>query len=53
MHLMHLATFPDTIMSMLSDLSDGPRRESDLNDLWLSYREWCNSLGQPFLLKIE
>ncbi|CAE7324163.1 unnamed protein product [Symbiodinium pilosum] len=32
---------------MLCDLSDGPRRESDLNDLWISYRDWCNSQGVP------
>ena len=45
MHLLHLATFPDVLHSVLLDLTDGPRREQDLNDLWTAYKSWCDEQG--------
>ena len=45
MHLMHLATFPDTLVSMLCDLTDGPNRDRDLTNLWDSYKQWCDEQG--------
>ena len=46
MHLLRLATFPDTLVSILCDLTDGPRRERDLNHLWDSYKERCDGQGR-------
>ena len=45
MHLVHLAIIPDMLVSLLLDLSDGPRRDETLADLWESYKDWCDSQG--------
>ena len=45
MHLLHLATYPDILHSVLLDLSDGSRREQDLTDLWEAYKSWCDGQG--------
>ncbi|CAE7704041.1 unnamed protein product, partial [Symbiodinium microadriaticum] len=49
MHLLHLAIYPDAILSMLLDLTDARRaqREQALSDLWENYRAWCEALGVP------
>ena len=45
MHLLHLATYPDILVAVLCDLTDGPQREADLAELWSSYKEWCDGQG--------
>ncbi|CAE7568946.1 unnamed protein product [Symbiodinium natans] len=44
---MHLAVIPDIIVAILCDLSDGPRREADLQALHASYKSWCDEQGVP------
>ncbi|CAE7261600.1 unnamed protein product [Symbiodinium sp. CCMP2592] len=47
MHLLHLAIFPDAILSMMLDLTDHatPHRDQALTEMWENYRGWCESLG--------
>ena len=52
MHLLHLAIFPDVILSMMLDLTDAAHRDQALTDMWENYRGWCESLGSSDNLTI-
>ncbi|CAE7029879.1 unnamed protein product [Symbiodinium sp. CCMP2592] len=47
MHLLYLAVVPDVLGSILCDLTDGnpAQREAELDNLWESYRSWCEESG--------
>ena len=51
MHLVHLGVATDVVVSLLLDWSDDTRffgessREKRLNQMWDSYRQWCESQG--------
>lgn len=51
MHITHLALLPDVITSLLLDWSDDRKfwsatsREGRLNQMWQSYRSWCEEQG--------
>lgn len=51
MHLVHLGVATDVVVSLLLDWSDDTRffgessREKRLNQMWNSYRQWCESQG--------
>ena len=51
MHVMHLSLFPDAYCSVLLDLTDsqdfigGTSRDSRLQILYASYRDWCEQQG--------
>ena len=51
MHITHLALLPDVITSLLLDWSDDRKfwgatsREGRLNQMWQSYRSWCEGQG--------
>ncbi|CAL1152425.1 unnamed protein product [Cladocopium goreaui] len=53
MHTTHLALAPDVITSCLLDWSDdssyfaGGSRDRRLNEMWQSYRSWCESQSYP------
>ena len=53
MHITHLALAPDVITSCLLDWSDdssyfsGGSRDRRLNEMWQSYRSWCESQSYP------
>ena len=48
MHLLYLAIVPDVLTSLLSDLTDGTRREDALSALWENYRSWCEDQGHLY-----
>lgn len=53
MHIAHLALYPDTMCSILLDITDdeqficGGSRDRRLSVLWDSYRSWCEEAGAP------
>ena len=48
MHILHLAIFPDVLISLLCDLTDDVRsRDAELDILWNNYKVWCDGQAVP------
>ena len=48
MHILHLAIFPDVLISLLCDLTDDVRsRDAELDILWSNYKVWCDGQAVP------